>query len=176
MNARSAVLLTGFAVASTFVFTPPTHIASWGAQALAASASVGGRRLSCGTGKVIINNKMSAIGRASPSKREIYLNLRRLRGYNRTFQQFVFLHECAHMYIVDESRADCWAIRRGLYRGLFSARSVDSICKALWNTPSGRYHFGGPNRCQHMKTCLATTKSNIKRRKVRRRKVRRRKK
>ncbi|MBI1383739.1 MAG: hypothetical protein GC150_02355 [Rhizobiales bacterium] len=121
----------------------------------ATSLSVGGRRMTCGLGKIVVDNQMPALGRARPSLRELYINMRLLGRYPAAFQQFVFLHECAHMTIVDETAADCWAIQRGRYRGLFSKRSVDQICKSLWNTPAGRFHFAGPDRCQHLNACWA---------------------
>lgn len=153
--------IASLALLATLAITPPGQIASWGAKAWAGSAVIGGRRMTCGTGKIIINNKMKAIGRASPGRREIYLNKRLLSRYGRQFQQWVFLHECAHMYISDEIKADCWALRRGLYRGLFTSRTVDQVCKSLWNTASGIYHFAGPDRCIHLRTCLKQTRTKL---------------
>lgn len=127
-------------------------------QAHAGSMSIGGRRLTCSRGTAINEPKMGALGLASPSRQTFWVNKRLLRKYPRSFQQFVFLHECAHMFTRDETEADCWAIKRGVYRGLFGRRSVDQICKALWNTPSGLYHNAGPSRCDLLKQCYASTK------------------
>ena len=138
----------------------------------AGSMSIGGRAISCGKGKPSANNKMPALGLAIPSKRVFYLNRRKLARYPSQFQRFVFLHECAHMYVRDERAADCWAIKRGLYRGLLGRGSVNQICKALWKTPSGLYHFAGPERCQHLKQCWADAAGKRRGKKRRRRKRR----
>lgn len=134
------------------------------AKAYAGSMSIGGRRMSCRLGKPVVDNKMRALGIAIPGKREFRLNRRALSRYPASFQRFVFLHECAHMYIRNERAADCWAIERGLYRGVLGRGSVNQICKALWRTPAGLYHDAGPQRCQHLKACWKSAVAKRKRR------------
>ena len=141
---------------------------SIGISAEAGSLTVGGRRMSCGRGIAKNNPKMRSLGIAIPAKQVFFINKRLLRRYPAAFQRFVFLHECAHMYLRDERAADCWAIKRGLYRGLLSSGSVKQICKALWNTPAGLYHFAGPQRCEHLKQCFAAASKSRRGRKGRR--------
>ena len=120
--------------------------------------------MTCGSGKIIINNELNAIAQARTDKKEIHINKRRLSKYSSTFQHWVFLHECAHMYIYDEATADCWALRRGYYRRLFGRGSLGKICKALWAFPATNSHFSGPDRCIHMKSCMARLTGNRVRR------------
>lgn len=152
---------------------PPGALFSLQTRAEAASMNLGGRRLTCSRGKVIVDNSMGAIGLASPSAKKIWLNMRRLNRYPRSFRHFVFLHECAHMYIRNETQADCWAIGRGVYRGLFNRASIKQICTALWRTPAGFYHLAGPDRCSEMNKCYNAVTAKRPKRVVRRIKRRR---
>lgn len=155
------LVLTSLIMSFVLAIDPPGPDSFWGAKAVAGSTVIAGRRMTCGTGKIIIDNEMNAIAQARTGKREIYINKRRLSKYSRTFQQWVFLHECAHMYVLDEAAADCWALRRGYYRGIFNRSSVNQICEALWNKAATNYHFAGPDRCMYLKTCLAKTRHKI---------------
>ncbi len=150
-------LLAGLLILTGLTGQPAGIVWGFGAaHAQSTSMNLGGRRITCSRGKVIVDNKMSAIGLASPARRKMWLNMRRLNRYPRAFRQFVFLHECAHMYVLNETEADCWAIRRGVYRGLFTRASIKQICKALWRTPAGFYHLAGPDRCVEMMKCFDT--------------------
>ncbi|MEM8627427.1 MAG: hypothetical protein AAGF32_05755 [Pseudomonadota bacterium] len=128
------------------------------------SLVVRGRRLHCGGGTGKDVKDLPVMGVAIPSRKLFLINTRLMRKFPRSFSHFVFLHECAHMYITSESAADCWAVKRGLYRGIFNRRSVDTICKALWNTPAGLYHNAGPGRCAQLKQCYAKAVADRKRR------------
>ncbi|MEL6288045.1 MAG: hypothetical protein AAFQ42_07010 [Pseudomonadota bacterium] len=139
----------------------PSTVGSWGPEAKAGSAVLGGRRVSCRYGKVIFNDKLPDLGMAT--RGTIWLNRKLLRKYSGSFQQFVFLHECAHQYTFDEAEADCWAIKRGVYRGLFSSASINNICKVMKNWKGGLWHNTGPNRCAAIKQCFQVAKSRGKR-------------
>lgn len=140
------------ALAFIIVADPPRQVAGWGASASAGSIVIGGRRLNCSRGKVIIDNRMRHIGLAT--RGTIRLNIRGLARFPSSFRQFVFLHECAHQYTFDEAEADCWAIKRGVYRGLFRQRAMRQICASLWNTSFSMWHNSGPERCKYMLRCF----------------------
>jgi len=136
----------------------PAPLVEWVPVAHAGSAVLGGRRVSCRFGKVVINNKLPDLGMAA--RGTIWLNRKLLGKHSGTFQQFVFLHECAHQYTWDESEADCWAIKRGVYRGLFSRRDVNQICQVMRHWKGGLWHNAGPGRCAGIKQCyVQATKS-----------------
>ncbi len=144
-----------------FVFTvatlhPATYASVTGIAGIAQAKSsliVRGRRLRCGGGLGKDMSSLPVMGTAIPSRKVFFINTRLMRRYPASFSHFVYLHECAHMYTYSESEADCWAIKRGLYRGLFNRSSIDQICKALWSTPAGLYHNAGPSRCEQLKQC-----------------------
>jgi len=163
----SAVLAVGLAAVG-WLYEPGSS--DLVARAEAGSMVIGGRRMSCGAGTPKANNTMGSLGIAVPSSKIFFLNKRRLRQYPVQFQRFVFLHECAHMYMRNERAADCWAIRRGIYRGLLSRRGIEQTCKALWATPSGLYHNAGPQRCEHLKQCWSRAMAERRNRTASRRK------
>lgn len=155
---RIQTLAIGLAVASFsfLAIDPPQSISPWGAKAYAGSAVIGGRRVSCRFGKVVFNDKLPDLGMAA--KGTIWLNRKLLRKHPPAFQQFVFLHECAHQYTFDEAEADCWAIKRGVYRGLFSAGSVKQICRIMRNWRGGLWHNAGPARCEAVNRCYKSAR------------------
>ncbi|MEO0620360.1 MAG: hypothetical protein AAFZ01_13895 [Pseudomonadota bacterium] len=154
------------AIAAFFLLEPPFSVASWGTTAKAGSAKLGGRTVSCRFGKVIFNDKLPDLGMAA--RGTIWLNRKLLRKFPGSFQQFVFLHECAHQYTFDEAEADCWAIKRGVYRGLFSTGSINSICRIMKNWQGGLWHNAGPARCRAIRQCFkeATNRRKSGKRKV----------
>ena len=79
-------------------------------------------------------------------------------------QLFFYGHECAHhvlghVYVMKptaEVEADCWAIKDGRDRGLFSRSEVESwapwFAKSRGNPISG--HLPGPERAKHLIACF----------------------
>lgn len=125
-----------------------------GSEAQAASVVLGGKRVTCGKGSFAWASNVPGIGLSMPSG--IVMD-RRLKGMHPDLQRFVFLHECAHQRgVTSESGADCWAIRRGVYRRLFTKKSVLRLCAAFWNTSGGAVHLPGPARCRSMAQCFAS--------------------
>lgn len=161
---RSLIAGSGLCLLLTIAYDPPQAIAPWGAQAQAGSAVIGGRRLSCRYGKVIFNDKLPDLGMAA--KGTIWLNRKLLKKHPPAFQQFVFLHECAHQYTFDEAEADCWAIKRGVYRGAFGSGNINQICRIMKNWKGGLWHNTGANRCAGIKRCFkaATQKRQSRKR------------
>ena len=86
-----------------------------------------------------------------------------LRRLPDKLQIFFYLHECGHLtlghwmnYAPDhENEADCWAIRRGRDRRLFSRQEVVDF--APWLAQSRGDAFGhppGPERSRRLVTCF----------------------
>lgn len=148
---------TCLAVFATFITAALLGPATGTNKAEAGSALIGGQRITCGKGSFAWRDNVPGVGLSIIGSGIIMDN--RLKGMHRDFQRFVFLHECAHQNrIVSESGADCWAIKRGVYRGYFTSRSVERICRALWNTPMGIAHNAGPDRCRQMQQCFVTVR------------------
>lgn len=162
---RQALAVTALFVLGTLTLDPPQSIASWGAKAYAGSAVIGGRRMSCRFGKVVFNDKLPDLGMAA--RGTIWLNRKLLRKFSPAFQQFVFLHECAHQYTFDEAEADCWAIKRGVYRKAFSSGNIKQICRVMKNWKGGLWHNTGADRCAGIQRCFKTATSKRKKSKRR---------
>lgn len=127
----------------------------WPIAASAGTTTVGGVKVSCYAAKTIIKDKRVP-GPGYASQGVIYLGPQYLKAYPAVVQRFIFLHECGHQYVgADETGADCWAARIGKRQGWFSEASVNSVCKAFWNTQGGQFHLPGPQRCQVLKQCFA---------------------
>lgn len=78
-------------------------------------------------------------------------------------QLFFFGHECAHhvlahSYVLSttmESDADCWSIRNGRDRGLFSRDDVVNFAPWLMKSTGSPWgHLPGPERSRHLLKCF----------------------
>ncbi|MDX2289002.1 MAG: hypothetical protein NW217_09300 [Hyphomicrobiaceae bacterium] len=80
-------------------------------------------------------------------------------------QLFFFAHECAHHVLAhwfnpsreSEKEADCWAVRHGRDRALFTRQDVADF--APWFAASKGSHLGhlpGPERASFLLTCFDT--------------------
>ena len=79
-------------------------------------------------------------------------------------QLFFYGHECAHhvlghtvLYRPDrESEADCWAIKDGRDRGIFSRPEVESFAPFLASSRGSTItgHLPGPARAKHLLACF----------------------
>ncbi len=162
---KHCLAAVGLFILATLAMDPPLSGGSWGAKAYAGSAVIGGRRMSCRFGKIVFNDKLPDLGMAS--RGTIWLNKKLLRKFSPAFQQFVFLHECAHQYTFDEAEADCWAIKRGVYRGAFSSGNINQICRVMKSWKGGIWHNTGTDRCAGIKRCFQIAKSSRKKSKRR---------
>lgn len=153
---RSAVKLC-FAVLTALAI----NTASFSTPVEAGSTVIGGKRITCNKGFFQWRSNVPGVGLSIVGSGIILDS--GLKRTHRDFQRFVFLHECAHQNnVVSETSADCWAIKRGLFRGYFNKRSIDRVCVALWNTPMGIAHNPGPHRCQQMQQCFAKHSKSIR--------------
>jgi hypothetical protein len=78
-------------------------------------------------------------------------------------QLFFFGHECAHhvlahSYVLSttmESDADCWSIKNGRERGLFSRDDVVNFAPWLMKSTGSPWgHLPGPERSRHLLKCF----------------------
>lgn len=123
----------------------------------AASVVLGGKKVSCGKGAFSWASNVPGVGLSVPGGIIMDRGLKRMHP---DLQRFVFLHECAHQRgVINETSADCWAIRRGVYRGLFSKNSILRLCKVFMHTAGGPVHLPGPQRCQAMRQCFGSKKT-----------------
>ncbi len=132
------------------------HVATSKAQA--GKAVIGGHRMSCSVAEVIVSNKSPVLAYATAGK--IVFNRQKMQRYPSITQRIIFLHECAHQYVgLDETQADCWAVRAGKRRGWLTPNGLNTVCRSFYNNPGSSVHLPGPARCEAMKVCYNNTKS-----------------
>jgi hypothetical protein len=67
---------------------------------------------------------------------------------------YIYSHECGHQFIgIDESAADCFAVKRGRRYGWLKPDGMDQICKFMWSHKGDSAHLPGPKRCELMRKC-----------------------
>lgn len=165
---RTAVLkrITFAAAISTAAFLSvlanPFSSLSGISSAQAGSTTIGGKRMSCSRAEVVKSNKSQALAYAEAGR--IVINPSKLRRYPSITQRIIFLHECGHQYVgLDETEADCWAVRAGKRRGWLTLKGVNTVCRSFRNDPGSSVHLPGPARCRAMKLCFNSTKGRRKR-------------
>ena len=125
-----------------------------GTAAQADSAVIGGKRMTCGAAKVVMDASLPGPGYSLPGV--IMFNPRFLNAFTPITRRIVFLHECAHQYVgTDERQADCWAVRMAKRQGWFKESHIDEVCRSFWKSPGGLMHMAGPQRCSAMRSCFA---------------------
>lgn len=86
-----------------------------------------------------------------------------MRTLPHKLQLFFFGHECAHhvlahAYVLSttmESDADCWSIKNGRDRGLFSRDDVVNFAPWLMKSTGSPWgHLPGPERSRHLLKCF----------------------
>src|SRR3990170_272435 len=77
---------------------------------------IDGRSVNCGTRPTVINSEFDSWGGAFPGF--VILNTKKIDGLSTAVKLYVYSHECGHQWEgPDETRADLFAIRRGVTRG-----------------------------------------------------------
>lgn len=70
---------------------------------------------------------------------------------------YTYAHECGHAVgYLDESAADCWAIRLGRNQGWFPPQGFQLLIQMFSNNAGDMTHPPGPMRVQNMMNCYQT--------------------
>ena len=65
---------------------------------------------------------------------------------------YVYFHECGHQFEgPDETKADLFAIGRGVKRGWLDAVGMEEICTFISTIKGDSVHPPGPARCETMR-------------------------
>ncbi len=82
----------------------------------------------------------------------IIMNPRAIKALSTTVKLYIYEHECGHQYTgVNESRADNFAIARGLKSGwLHNFAEMKKICHFVSKIPADDLHKDGKIRCKEM--------------------------
>jgi hypothetical protein len=98
----------------------------------------------------VLNSNFDSWGGAFPGF--VILNTKKIDGLSTAVKLYVYSHECGHQWEgPDETRADLFAIRRGVTRGWLDAVGMEDICTFISTLKGDSVHPPGPKRCETMR-------------------------
>jgi len=111
---------------------------------------IDGKSVNCGTRPTVLNPNFDSWGGAFPGF--LILNTKKISGLSTQVKLYIYSHECGHQFIgADESRADLFAIRRGVKWGWLDAQGLEEICVFISQLKGDAVHPPGPKRCETMR-------------------------
>lgn len=111
---------------------------------------IDGRTVNCGKRPTVLNSNFDSWGGAFPGF--LILNTAKIHGLSTAVKLYVYSHECGHQFEgPDESKADLFAIRRGVKWGWLDAVGMEEICTFISTLKGDSVHPPGPKRCEAMR-------------------------
>jgi hypothetical protein len=111
---------------------------------------IDGRTVSCGKRPTVLNSNFDSWGGAFPGF--LILNTQKITGLSTSVKLYVYSHECGHQFEgPDETKADLFAIRRGVKWGWLDAVGMEEICAFISTLKGDAVHPPGPQRCETMR-------------------------
>jgi len=111
---------------------------------------IDGRAVNCGTRPTVLNPNFDSWGGAFPGF--VILNTKKISGLSTQVKLYIYSHECGHQFEgADESKADLFAIRRGVKWGWLDAQGMEDICTFISQLKGDAVHPPGPARCETMR-------------------------
>jgi hypothetical protein len=111
---------------------------------------IDGRPVNCGKRPTVLNSNFDSWGGAFPGF--VILNTKKIAGLSTAVKLYVYSHECGHQFEgPDETKADLFAIRRGVTRGWLDAVGMEDICTFISTLKGDAVHPPGPERCETMR-------------------------
>jgi len=109
-----------------------------------------GKAVNCGKRPTVLNPNFDSWGGAFPGF--LILNSKKISGLTTQVKFYIYSHECGHQFEgADETRADLFAIRRGVKWGWLDAQGVEDICIFISQLKGDSVHPPGPQRCETMR-------------------------
>jgi hypothetical protein len=109
-----------------------------------------GQSVNCGKRPTVLNPNFDSWGGAFPGF--LILNTKKMSGLSTQVKLYVYSHECGHQFIgADETKADLFAIRRGVKWGWLDAQGMEDICVFISQLKGDAVHPPGPKRCEVMR-------------------------
>ena len=114
-----------------------------------------------------------AADRAQPQFRQLgrrlpgflILNTKKISGLSTQVKLYIYSHECGHQFKgADETKADLFAIRRGVKWGWLDAQGMEDICAFISQLKGDSVHPPGPKRCDIMRKHYQALIENERRR------------
>ena len=111
---------------------------------------IDGRPVNCGKRPTVLNSNFDSWGGAFPGF--VILNTKKITGLSTAVKLYVYSHECGHQFEgPDETKADLFAIRRGVKWGWLDAVGMEDICTFISTLKGDAVHPPGPQRCETMR-------------------------
>jgi hypothetical protein len=111
---------------------------------------IDGKSVNCGKRPTVMNPNFDSWGGAFPGF--LILNAKKISGLSTQVKLYVYSHECGHQFIgADETKADLFAIRRGVKYGWLDAEGLEDICTFISQLKGDAVHPPGPQRCETMR-------------------------
>lgn len=111
---------------------------------------IDGRAVNCGKRPTVLNDNFDSWGGAFPGF--LILNTTKINGLSTAVKLYVYSHECGHQFEgPDETKADLFAIRRGVRWGWLDAVGMEDICTFISTLKGDAVHPPGPQRCETMR-------------------------
>jgi hypothetical protein len=112
-----------------------------------------GHRMTCGRFATMLDPNLNDYA-AATSPQFIVLNMRYVARVPTAVKLWIYTHECFHKVGgPDETKADCYAVRRGRAAGWLTPSGLDQVCNFISAARGDRFHPGGPERCRLMRAC-----------------------
>jgi len=114
------------------------------------SLKIDGKSVSCGKRPTVTNPNFDSWGGAFPGF--LILNNKKIDGLSTQVKLYIYSHECGHQFEgPDETKADLFAIRRGVKWGWLDAQGMEDICTFISKLKGDAVHPPGPQRCETMR-------------------------
>jgi len=111
---------------------------------------IDGVSVNCGTRPTVLNPNFDSWGGAFPGF--LILNTKKIEGLSTQVKLYIYSHECGHQFIgADETKADLFAIRRGVKWGWLDAEGMEEICTFISQLKGDAVHPPGTKRCETMR-------------------------
>ena len=112
---------------------------------------IDGKAVNCGKRPTVLNPNFDSWGGAFPGF--LILNNKKISGLSTQVKLYVYSHECGHQFEgADETKADLFAIRRGVKWGWLDAQGLEDICVFIAQLKGDSVHPPGPQRCETMRS------------------------
>jgi hypothetical protein len=136
--------------------SPEEYLAAAGTDATivpAGQLALDGRTQTCAARPTVLDPGLNDYAVAYP--KFIILNLRLLAKVATPVKLWIYAHECGHHYHgPDETKADCYGVRRGRSEGWLTAEGLEQICAFIQPGRVDATHFAGAQRCELMRQCF----------------------
>jgi hypothetical protein len=113
--------------------------------------TIDGMSVNCGKRPTVLNPNFDSWGGAFPGF--LILNTTKIQGLSTQVKLYIYSHECGHQFIgANETKADLFAIRRGVKWGWLDAKGMEQICTFISQLKGDAVHPPGTKRCETMRS------------------------